>query len=741
MLIAKKKSMCVYYSVQYFSCPPQTGLFILASKVVPEKRRSIQPAVRSSTNGIQPSTLTQKQVLSRNNSSSTTTTANTKRPSRQPVPTRTKSTVVSKRSKTLPPPPQKLTPSKTTVTRTSKKPSRPSRFSLPQQHPPTPPLPASVNNKQTSSSPDSTASRVAEQQPQLPTPENNIDRSSATPPHTETTPVEKQPRMVPEEELLSIYELLERSQQEKDKLLEQMKNKEAAWERLVSTKESYALRVKEKEEEISRLQHSLEEARQQFEEQQSLLSERDEIIAKNLKEDAVIEQYQRRIEKLENMIEGLTAKASETAEHHESKLKDHQGEVEQLRRALADKETISATLEKECEELRTAGLEAIGAYEASVTQLKREKEQLLEEKDAEIRQLSKALEDLKRRSLMLDEDDAVDFNTEYADEWHDQRRRLEEQLEIATSELENERNQVRAVEVEADKLRAEIQRLHMASMSSEERVAALQRELEQELVDKRRLMEEADAAFEAQAKAEDENYQLKMARVKSERELQEAMDRIAVLEKQQQLQTPDNSPEEVDELKHRLAAAEERNKVLLQENKQLKDICKDREQECARLMDELLALENADAEDGGGDSVALRRQIEKLKQELDAERRRYTDLEIEKQKEISHLNKELAELESLVESRVFGEGDLEQELESERKKVARLEQEIEDLKKSRSAAHASEQSRRKAQVEPFCETCEKPGHDILNCTALRSPSSSRKDNTVVSGRGSQNFVM
>lgn len=710
---ADRNLLCMY-SVRYFSCPPQTGLFILASKVVPEKRRSIQPAVtttitNSNDNQTNGSLILQQQQQQQILSATAITT--TKRPSRQPVPTRTKSTVVSKRSKTLPPPPQKLTPSKTTVTRTSKKPSRPSRFSLPQQHPPTPPLPASVKR----SSPDVSSRAEQQPQPQPPTPENNVDRSSATPPHTET-PVEK-PRMVPEEELLSIYELLERSQQEKDKLMEQMKSKEAAWERLVSTKESYALRIQEKEEEISRLQHSLEESRKRFEEQQLLLSERDEIIAKNLKEDAVIEQYQRRIEKLENMIEELTAKANETAEHHESKLKDHQGQVEQLRRALADRETLSATLEKECEELRTAGLEAIGAYEASVNQLKREKEELLEEKEAEIRQLSKALEDLKRRSLMLD-DDQVDFSNEYADEWHDQRRRLEEQLEIATSELENERSQVRAMEAEADKLKAEIQRLHMASLSSEERLAALQRELEQELLDKRRLMEEADAAFEAQAKAEDENYQLKMARVKSERELAEAMERIAILEKQQQ-QLPDTSSVEVEELKHRLAAAEERNKVLTQENKQLKEVCKDREQECARLMDELLALENADTEDGGSDSIALRRQIEKLKQELDAERRRYTDLELEKQKEISHLNKELAELESLVESRVFGEGDMEQELENERKKVARLEKEIEDLKKSRPAQQ-NQRISGKDEMEPFCEICEKPGHDILNCTVLQS---------------------
>lgn len=661
----------------------------------------------------------------------TTTPSKILRTSKQPMPERTRSSMYTRRSKSsASPSPPKLTASKTLSTRSAAE-KRPSRFSLgaaSKHAEPVPPLPKSNSIHFTPSS--TTTSDVTDNKSSTP----DIPDTATAPESTRNTTENKETvtaqdkNIVSREELYQIYDLLEKTREEKEKLIAEMNNKESAWERLVSTKESYALQVQEKEEAMTRLRHQLDETREQCTQLEQQLRDKDAMIAQNVKDDAVHEQYQKRIEKLEGLVEELSNKSSDTAEAHKMELEQYAAKMDQMQHALSDQETMTATLEKECEELRRAGLEAIHAYETSVQELKKQKDDLSEEKEAEIGNLNRVIEDLRQRSIamgVLDVDEELGYRDTYADEWHDQRQRLEEQLELAMTELEQERLTVQSLTVEVDKLQKEVQRLHMDSSASDDRYRSLQQELEQEIKDKRRLMEEADAAFEAQARAEDENYQMKMARVKMERELAEAHETINQLKESKGIHGVEdhgnnNNNNNNSELQQRLQEAENAKLALEKECQQLRHANKDMEQECIRLMDEMLALEKPEDVVGSkenDDTPALKARIAQLERELLDERRRLDDLELAKHTEINHLNKELAELETLVESRVFGEADMEQALDAERRRTRELEKELRSLKES--PKHSDKN-------DLYCELCEVHGHDVISCTALIASDSNKK---------------
>ncbi|KAF9987707.1 CAP-Gly domain-containing linker protein 4 [Mortierella antarctica] len=137
-------------------------------------------------------------------------------------------------------------------------------------------------------------------------------------------------------------------------------------------------------------------------------------------------------------------------------------------------------------------------------------------------------------------------------------------------------------------------------------------------------------------------------------------------------------------------------------------------------------------------------------------RQRYIDLDRSKAYEVGQLNKELTELESLIESKIFHEADLEEEVQRKQKEIDWLRHEISDLKNQpsghagstlaptsrsgsinnshlgdyRSSASSTmasgAQSHRDGlgsgdtNAEPvlFCEVCEVEGHDIITCAAV-----------------------
>ncbi|KAF9355626.1 hypothetical protein BGX26_006316 [Mortierella sp. AD094] len=142
-------------------------------------------------------------------------------------------------------------------------------------------------------------------------------------------------------------------------------------------------------------------------------------------------------------------------------------------------------------------------------------------------------------------------------------------------------------------------------------------------------------------------------------------------------------------------------------------------------------------------------------------RQRYVELDRSKAWEISQLNKELTDLESLIESKIFHEADLEEEVQLKQKQIDRLQQEISELK-NQLAKHSSGSSYGSTSDLPpnglspdrranssysalsgsngvsksplsgdrtrtftsstdktlFCEVCEVEGHDLVSCVAV-----------------------
>ncbi|KAI8339353.1 hypothetical protein BC941DRAFT_450833 [Chlamydoabsidia padenii] len=593
----------------------------------------------------------------------------------------------------------------------------------------------------------------------------------------------QQKPMVDMEEMHQLYDLLQRTQREKDVLVEQMQNKDAAFERLVSAKESYALQVEDKDQAIARAQRQLTSQQSLIDELSEKVAGYEEKAAQQVRDDATEEQYVRRVSKLESLVATLQEQAVQTAQSHEQRTREHAGQLDLLRRELDQEKQLCASLEKECDALRKTGLETIHAYEQSLEQIKQDHTQLMGEKDARLRHTQSALDNLKRQLHTFDIDggdiDDVDlimatyndtnsdqrgnsgygnydddnlyndddnnsitngdgdslqlgrssshrhrlssqqqqYNTD-ARSWSEQRHRLEDQLDLTMTELENERTTMRSLVTELETLRDEIKNLRRHQHGMETQYAALQQEMTKEIEDKRRLMEEADAAFEAQAKAEDELYQMKIALQQQSSTSSSA----ATIGDGDDNITTSATPQTSENL------LQQQLRELEQQASHYKEQYHAMEQECMRLMDEMLAMAddstNLDQKkttrsslsknDTGSSNEQL---VKSLEQQLKQANHDHEQDLLGKQIEIQKLGKELADLESLVETKVFGQGDVEEALEEERNKVKRLERQLAQLSSS-------------ATPPPFCEMCDEQGHDLLSCKGYKSRNGSSNKTTM-----------
>ncbi|KAF9937224.1 hypothetical protein BGZ67_001515 [Mortierella alpina] len=124
-------------------------------------------------------------------------------------------------------------------------------------------------------------------------------------------------------------------------------------------------------------------------------------------------------------------------------------------------------------------------------------------------------------------------------------------------------------------------------------------------------------------------------------------------------------------------------------------------------------------------------------------RQRYVELDRSKSYELAQLNKELTELESLIESKIFHEADLEEEVQKKQKQIDRLEHEVSDLKSQLAKLSSNGASGSTSDLPPnglgsytssngfsktastekgdqslFCEVCEVKGHDLISCVAV-----------------------
>ncbi|KAF7723253.1 hypothetical protein EC973_002146 [Apophysomyces ossiformis] len=209
--------------------------------------------------------------------------------------------------------------------------------------------------------------------------------------------------------------------------------------------------------------------------------------------------------------------------------------------------------------------------------------------------------------------------------------------------------------------------------------------------------------------------------------------------------------------------------LLQAENKRLAEAHKQAETECLKLMDEveklhaesslqpqIISLNDCKTEDEKVQRLQeqlteSKRQMERLLVRHSAEVRQLNEKQAEedssRQREITTLRRDISELETLIESKIFKEADLEEALEKERKQVGRLEDELSDLKDQiRQLSRQQNETERlitkntattatSAAVPdkgPYCELCEVPGHDTLSCKVALDTSTVKEGDKPVS---------
>ncbi|KAI7899819.1 uncharacterized protein BX663DRAFT_554531 [Cokeromyces recurvatus] len=739
---------------QYFTCSPNSGIFISFNKIIiqpplsisTEKplsstRRSNLPITRHRTSYRNLNSLSSS---SSSSSSSTTTIPNTRK-SKIVAP---RATVIPKLPSTIklsssPATPTNLSHSiikKSTITPNSKRstpispsstppPQSTQRIMTPIQRRTVTPITQTTKTPKTPTTPTTPMAQPTK----TPTPPPPPSQSPPPPPSSSLSspPLPLPPPVVPTifhqehiETTHQLYDMLEKTQHERDKLLKEMENKETAWERLVSSKESLTLQVQDSELQRQRLTKEVERMQQVIQKLEQSIADRDASIAKNQRDEVQQNQDQRRIERLEQLVKDLQSQIQIQKEEQDELNRVHAGTLDQVRREAAASEANTASLEKECEELKRAGLEAIHAYELQVIKLKEMHCTELEQRDQLIKQLEYTIADLKHKQSTLFDDDEQDIDCQLSEmhfnqtteqqqqqqqsQHENQRHRLEEQLELATTELEHERQTIQMMAREIEQLKLDLRQAQQQTLSMEQKFEAIQNDFDKEMNDKKRLIEEADNAFEAQAKAEDEHYQMKLSKMALEKEHNE----------------------------------------LLESHKQL-------ERDYNSLLDEMLMLEKQDLKeinpndkrrDISNDPIMLQQKMKELEEEIKS----YQQTIFTDKKEIKQLTKDLNELESLIESRVFSEAELEEKLEDEKRKVKALEKELNILQNrmshgsqkgllispttttttTSSSPIPSPQFNNKKYGEKeeeeegggggemssaYCELCEEYGHDILQC--------------------------
>ncbi|EFI28199.1 CAP-Gly domain-containing protein [Coprinopsis cinerea okayama7 len=188
-----------------------------------------------------------------------------------------------------------------------------------------------------------------------------------------------------------------------------------------------------------------------------------------------------------------------------------------------------------------------------------------------------------------------------------------------------------------------------------------------------------------------------------------------------------DSKEEVTGLKHIIQELQKDNSASLSkihmlesENEHLRSEVEQLRQE-VRILEENLddSLQNDDLPD---DTSLLQRRTKQQALEIEQLRKKLSDLEVNHGRTIHELNKEIGELEALVESKIYREDELEQEIERLKEKISRAKKR--SVEPSNASNRLSTSSVSSSEVvgnsgSQVCEICERPGHDIFNCDLLK----------------------
>ncbi|KAI8097256.1 uncharacterized protein BX664DRAFT_383561 [Halteromyces radiatus] len=768
--------------VRYFTCPSETGLFILANKVTPLKEST---SCSSSTLSAQPIVTPKKSLTSVPSTTRRTTktpsTNDTKTPrqrclshdqqQQQPTCSTSKKKELSLSTKS-PRPTKNLstvsarkTAPQTTNT-TTKKSSSTLPFSVStkattasRRKSATPAL-SSSSSSQRKSSPTTTSREPSRSTRMTMTPSTKKRNStlSSKPDAPETLRKSKSTstrKTVTSDELKKMHSLLEQSRLEKQRLSDEMNGKEAVWERLVTAKESYALKVQDMELEITRLQDSLHMSQQQSAHLESQLLQMksprtispsspslDQQPLNGMMINAMEQQYIRRIEKLDRLVREWQQDAQDSHQQLQQQQRTYTSQIEQLRRDLAERDQATAAMERDYETAKHESTETIRQYEATMKQWTMERDMTIKLKDDEIQRLTHTVDELKSCHFLLppspnneedEEDDARNNMIDRNNNMYSSRRRLEQQLELTTMALDDIQQQQKATLMDNEQLREQLSHMHAVSGAADHQFQQLQKELSAEINDKRLLMEERDVALQGQLRMEEEHKDLLMTNTRLEHQLGQLTERLEQLQNQ------------LDTTQQALTTSQTELTSLQQQWTILKEAHDTMEQDYGRLMDDMLDLEEqASSGDPNTSTMFMKNEISRLKQQLTKQQQKINDTDTQHRIKISQLHNDMAQLESVIEKKTFRISELEELYTMERNKYKTEQRQwqaliLKDDKSSLSCSNmpispisdtasvnTTSTSNTYRQEYPknknkndgadlYCEICEVYGHDVIGC--------------------------
>lgn len=550
-----------------------------------------------------------------------------------------------------------------------------------------------------------------------------------------------------EREIRRIKADSERHAREKERLLEELKDVETKW-----------------------LAHQDCTSKEVFDKVKTELAT---VKEKYAKESALVQEQRDRINQLQESVDELKRAGMESIELYESSVEMNRVDREAMNASLADERRKVSLLEVEREELRKAGLDAIEAYEATIEEMKKDRAAQFEEHDVRREALQATIETLKQEIDQLMKNVETEEKHDILKEvWESERKRLTEQIET----LEHDKISHEALKVEVECLKdqtKEIDKLAKEKTKLEEQLARLQSDFDEQLASRTKYLDEVRSAVESQKKTEGELRRLTESKEKLERDLQDQRTTTTNSEQHgleietfrgeieklraqnamllKQKEQAEQSQQDLSQYQLLVATLKAENKKLSKQQVKLEETHKQTETECLKLMEEVEKLHGQISQDevtkmvlkedlSEEDKIAKllqqhTKKIEKLTLENTTEinklKEKNDSTEKEYKRKITMLNRDISELESLIESKIFKEADLEEALESERKKVKKLQLEIEDLKEDKKekidadsilASISSSSSKPKQPVVEddtvYCEICEVPGHDLISCKAV-----------------------
>ncbi|CDH48503.1 hypothetical protein RO3G_09301 [Lichtheimia corymbifera JMRC:FSU:9682] len=462
-------------------------------------------------------------------------------------------------------------------------------------------------------------------------------------------------------------------------------------------------------------------------------------------------------------------------------------ERESLRKAgLEAIETYEATIE-ELKKERSETSEKSGRtqqeMQATIDKLKQEIEQLVNARDTsdEVDKIKavweserKRLEDnleatsqnlAKEREMyqsLKAESEKLREQIKQADKHDKDNDKLQEQVQRLQANYDEQLNargkyldDVRAAVESQKKTEGELRRLTEAKEKTERDLTTAQESLaraESALADARKHGADPDALIK-----EREQHAKELAVLRQEIKRLEAQNTMITKQKESiELEAKSKSDNGLKQQFEKLQAEHQR---LSKEYESLTESHKQAQNECLKLMDEVEKLHS----EGDGSETSLegcntdeervarlqsqlsdtKRKMESLIVKQSAEMRqlkeKHEEAERAHQRQVATLNRDVSELESLVESKIFKESDMEEALEKERKQSKRLREELNELKQqlkeqqrdermsSKNSSTATSSNGPYTDDALFCELCDSPGHDLMSCKVVVPTSSEKKE--------------